>query len=383
MQHTFANLYHWLTRSAAAAVLVFSAGACAESLPAETASFDDLQLTANQEYGIMCNTCTTADQFRTKALTTYPRAMDSEAYVYNLSTGQIRAIKLDWDRELATQTGGFELAVDPGLVTYVQQVGSMYRQNGNSLAFKLILRADGSAYWKPASGPIVELRGSGLGVRSASVAAPGSEDAKTGPAMPGTNSPIDARGYSFPSDFRNEYPNYPETSYDLGFGNTPAGNIDNFVRDVVAGLPNGGVAGVFNGTVQTNAGLSTPVPLIQGGSNVSKNVTSNIAVFIPMKDGGYARVEYDIVTGEVKLKEVKDSAGSALPMSTAPLNQALQGRTFNFPPTPRGEQGFFSFSDWARRNGVSLSGVSLVGNGGSVKCSTNGSTQVICTIYPY
>lgn len=383
MQYTFAKLHRWLTHSAAAAMLVLSTGACAETQPpVEAASFDDLQLTAYQQYAIMCNTCTTLDQFKTKALTTYPRAMDSEAYVYNLSTGQIRAIKLDWDRELAAQTGGFELPVDPALTIYVQQVGSMYRQNGNSLAFKLILRADGSIYWKPNSGPIVELRGAGL--RSAGVAAgPWPEDAKTGPAMPGTGSPIDARGYGFPANFDTNYPNYPRSSYDLGFGNTPAGNIDDFVRDVVGGLPNGGVAGVFNGTVQTNANLSTPVPLIQGGSNVSKNVTSNISIFIAMKDGGYARVEYDVITGEVKLKEVKDSAGSALPLSTAPVSQSLSGRTFNFPATPRGEQGFFSFSDWAHRNGISLSGVSLVGNGGSVKCSNNGSTQVICTIFPY
>ena len=63
MQYTFANLYRWLARSAAAAALLLSTGACAESQPpAETASFDDLQLTAYQQYAIMCNTCTTADR---------------------------------------------------------------------------------------------------------------------------------------------------------------------------------------------------------------------------------------------------------------------------------------------------------------------------------
>jgi hypothetical protein len=383
MQHT--TLSRWLARSATAIALMLCIGAAVQpqESAAADAAFDDLQLTANQQYAILCNTCTTASHFSTKAVTTYPRASDSEAIVYNLSTGQVRSIKLDWDREINAQVGGFEQPVEPGLITYVQQVGSMYRQNGNSLAFKLILRADGSVYWKPNSGPVVELRGAGLGKSAVNAAASQRDGAKAGPAMPGTGSPIDARGYNFPGDFRNNYPNYPDTSYDLGFGNTPAGNIDNFVRDIIAGLPNGGVSGIFNGTVTSGAGLTTPVPLINGASNVSKQVSANISVFIPMKDGGYARVEYDAVTGEVKLKEVKDAAGSALPISNAPLNQSLSGRTFNFPGSPRGEQGFFAFSNWAHRNGISLSGVSLTGSGGSVKCSNNGSTQVVCTILPF
>lgn len=367
------------------AALAFGAAAikASDERPAMSA-IDDSITAVNQDYAILCNTCSTFDQFANKAVTSYPRDRDSRAFVYNLNTGIVRGIALEWDPETMSQLGGYDIGTDPRLDTYVQQAGDMYRRNNNSLSFKLVVRADGSVYWKPASGAIVELRPAGYGGRYASdksePAEPNDGSVLKGEAIPGVNSPIDARGYVFPNNFGDRYPNYPQTSYDLGFGNP--GNVNTFVREQVSNLPNGGVSGIFNGTVTTNAGASAPMGIVQGGTQITKQIQSKVSVIIPMKDGGYAIVEYDVVTGLITLKEVIDSQGAALPTGNGNAVQFYSNNQTNFSNTPRGEQGLRAWQEWALRNSFRINDISGAGSGGSVRCSSRGPNEIECTIHP-
>lgn len=367
------------------AVLALGSAAvrASEERPAQ-GPIDDSLAAVGQTYAIMCNTCNTATDFASKAVSTYPRDRDSRAYVYNLNTGIVRSIALEWDLETQSQLGGYEYGTDPGLDTYVRQAGDMYRRNNNSLNFKLIVRANGSIYWKPASGAVVELRPAGYGARFASdksePVAPDSANVLKGEAVPGVNSPIDATGYVFPSNFGDRYPNYPQTSYDLGFGNP--GTVNTFVRDQVRGMPNGGVSGVFNGTYQTHTGAAAPLGLVQGGAQITKQVTSKVAVIIPMKDGGFAIVEYDVATGLVTLKDVTDSQGYPLPAGNGNRVQFFANNPISFPNTPRGQQGLAAWVEWAHRNGIPVTSMNGAGSGGNVRCTSKGPNEIECTILP-
>lgn len=367
----------------AALALGSAALKASEERPAQ-GPIDDSLTAVGQTYAIMCNTCTTSTDFANKAVTTYPRDRSSVAYVYNLSTGIVRGIALEWDLETHSQIGGYEVGTHPGLDTYVRQAGDMYRRNNNSLGFKLIVRADGSVYWKPASGAVVELRAAGYGPRFAGGKSDPAElddgSVLRGESVPGVNSPIDVRGYSFPSNFGDRYPNYPRTSYDLGFGNP--GTVNNFVRDQVRDLPNGGVSGVFNGTYQTHTGAAAPLGLVQGGAQITKQVTSKVAVIIPMKDGGFAIVEYDVATALVTLKEVQDSQGYPLPAGNGNRIQFFASNPIDFPNTSLGRQGLAAWVEWAHRNGIPVTSMTGAGSGGNVRCSSKGPNEIECTILP-
>jgi len=372
MQRHVSSPRRWLGLSAFALTLAASTATAGTDMNA----IDDLMNVSGETYAIMCNTCSTFSDYSNKALTLYPRASDSVAYVYNLSSGQVRGIVLDWDIELRRQLGGHELDTDPRLRTFVQQAGSMYRQNNNSLSFKVVLRGEGSAYWKPATGAIVEIKPSGLSGRK-SEAGDDVPGLKANP-MPGVNSPIDLRGYQFANDFSSRYPSYPRTSYDLGFGHP--GNVNNFVRDQMSSLPNGGVAGIFNGTVQSNLGGSAPMNLVSGGQQVTKQIQATIAVFIPMKDGGYARVKFDPILSDITVVEIVDSNGNPLPNGHTQAANYLPNYPLNF-SGPRGPQGLAAFLEWAERYGISITAGSY-GNTGIVRCRNPSSNEVSCTIYP-
>lgn len=366
-----------------AALALGSAAVKASDAQLAQGPVDDSVSAVGQTYAILCNTCSTSADFANKAITTYPRDRASVAFVYNLHTGTVRSIALEWDLESLSQIGGYELGTDPALDAYVRQAGDMYRRNNNSLSFKLIVRANGSVYWKPASGAIVELRPAGYGGRflgDKTEPALLDVNVRKGETMPGVNSPIDLTGYSFPSNFGDRYPNYPRTSYDLGFGNP--GNINTFVREQVGNLPNGGVSGVFNGTVQTTTGAAAPLGLVQGGSQITKQIQSKVSVYVPMKDGGFAIVEYDVVTGLITLKEVTDSQGVGLPTGSGNAAQFFSSNQINFPNTTRGQQGLAAWEEWAHRNGIPVSAMAGVGGGAIVRCTSKGPNEIECTILP-
>ena len=389
MQRTHSTLSRRLSHLVLVAAVfpgALALGAASVKAAAETPLpdlIDDSVTATGEDYAIMCNTCSTTSDFINKAKTTYPRVRDSRAFVYNLSRGEVRGIALEWDPETQSQIGGYEIETHAHLRTYVQQAGELYRRNNNSLGFKLIARGDGSVYWKTNAGATVELRLAGVG-RTPTGRPPGSEahggSSVNADTMPGVNSPIDTRGYVFSSNFRDVHPNFPATSYDLGFG--LPGSINNFVRDQVSTLPNGGVAGIFNGTVQSSIGGAAPLNLVQGGQQITKQIQSQVTVIVPMKDGGFAIVRYDPVTAEVILKEVQDSQGLQLPLGNGNPAAYFANRQFNFSGTPRGEQGLNALQDWANRNGIPITDMSGAGSGGSVRCSSRGPNEIECTIMP-
>lgn len=366
---------------ACAALLTFAARPTAAQTHSVEA-IDDLTNVSSEIYAIMCNTCSTFTDYSNKALTQYPRASDSIAYVYNLASGQVRGIALDWDIELRRQLGGHELDTDQRLRTFVQQAGSMYRQNSNSLSFKVMLRADGSVYWKPATGAIVELKQAGYrknattdGADSAGATLPIGVKANT---MPGVNSPIDLRGYQFPHDFFFRYPAFPRTSYDLGFANP--GKINTFVRDQMNSLPNGGTSGIFNGTVQSNVGGAAPMNLVSGGQQVTKQIQSQIAVFVPMKDGGFVRVKFDPIQSDITVVEIVDANGNVLPNGNSSPATYLPGHPLYFGGS-HGATALNAFLEWAQRYGIPVT-AGGAGNSGIVRCMNPTANEVTCTIYP-
>lgn len=319
--------------------------------PATESSIDDASAIFGEELSVQCDICRTNSDFSAKALATYPRASQSTAYVFNLMTGEIRSVALDYDWELRRQLGGQVDIVDPVLQAYVRTAGEMYRLNGNSLAFDVVLRADGSVYWKPKGAAAVELAGVGLGA-NVQFAKDGAADPKGTP--PGVGSPIDLRGFQFPPDFlQNHYPGFPPTSYDAAFG---LGAVGPFVRDQLAHLNSSPQSGIFNGSQQASAspGLSIPLVSVSGGVVTSRTMTARVSVYVPMRDGGYMIVAYDLETHLLEIKDLYDSQKNLLPPRNGNAQSYLTTHPLFFFEGPRGQQGLEWLLDWARRNGISM-----------------------------
>jgi len=147
-------------------------------------------------------------------------------------------------------------------------------------------------YWVRANGTIEELKGrdtrlNGIGAPMTNSLGPQVNDA------PPNSAPIDLRGYQFPPNFFQNYPNFPRTSDDHAFTTTQ--NVDGFLRDQAAGIQYGTPSGVINGTVSATAspGIATPVGTLGGGVTVINTLTSTITAYVPMKDGGYAVMSYE------------------------------------------------------------------------------------------
>ena len=336
--------------------------------PATESSIDDASAIFGEELSVQCDICRTNSDFSAKALATYPRASQSTAYVFNLMTGEIRSVALDYDWELRRQLGGQVDIVDPLLQAYVRNAGEMYRLNGSSLAFKVILRADGSAYWKPANGAAVEI--ADVGLRRFGLSTKSSFPAKDGlPPSPGVGSPIDLRGYQFPPGFGITYPNFPPTSYDAAFGR--AIDAFAFARDQLSHFNGSNRSGIFNGTQQAAAspGISTPIVSVSGGTTVSRTMTSRVGIYLPLRDGGYMVLAYDVQMGTFEVKEVYDSQGKALPPGNGNAQTFLANNTLNFAPGPAGQRGLDALLDWATRNGISVVNSSPGSPGGaSTQC---------------
>lgn len=372
MQRIRSALRHWLSVSAFTTALVFSAGLRADSTEDTVvinAAIDDSVSTTGYYYAILCNTCSTASDYINKAVTQYPRVRESAAYVYNLTTGQVRTIVLDWDPENGIQNGGYDVPTDTRLRNYVATAGDLYRRNNNSLSFTTVIRGDGSVYMKPAGGGTIELRyGSTRGIPSA--AGPIGEAAipQVNGATPGHGSPIDLRGYSFSPYFSSLYPNYPATSYDLAFGDQP-GSIDGFVYDYFSTLGNGPAAQIFD--PESMAGVA-------GAHRLTEQVTGLITVFIPMKDGGYARVRYNTSSGDVTLRQVVDPSGIILPNGNGNALQFFADRSWNLGSNAAWTAS--AFQDWAVRNGIDI----IMGGAGPgrISCVSRSVSDVTCTIYP-
>lgn len=361
----------WLGAVAVTTALLFTAAARADDDVEKSSVVDDSVSTIGQYYAILCNTCSSTSDFINKAVTNYPRVRESNAYVYNLVSGQIRTIALNWDAEALVQTGGYEVPTDSRLVTYMSYASNLYQRNGNSLSFSAVIRADGSVYLKFPSGATTELRAGSNRTLPSGTSKPTSIRAVTTEVTPGRGSPIDLRGYIFGPYFNSYYPNFPETSYDLAFGDQP-GSIDGFVYD-------------YFSTLGQNAGqVFDPDSLryIAGSSKLTEQVAGTVTLFVPMKDGGYARVRYDTQTGDVMLRQVVDPSGIVLPNGYGNALQFYADRSWNL----GGSNAAFAaetFEDWAARNGISVLVMdSYWDYGGTVKCVSRSVNEVTCTILP-
>ncbi|MBL8297738.1 MAG: hypothetical protein JNN30_05245 [Rhodanobacteraceae bacterium] len=372
MQRIRTALRRWLGAFALAFTLLFAGGARAgDAEPGPAGIIDDSTATVGQYYAILCNTCASTSDYINKAVTQYPRVRESMVYVYNLASAQIRTIALNWDPEANVQTGGYEVATDSRLVAYVSYAGDLYRRNGNSLSFTAVIRADGSVYLKLIGGGTVDLRASSARTTPRSVAQPSTGNGLLAQVTPGRNSPIDLRGYLFGPYFDRVYPNFPDSSYDLAFGDQP-GSIDSFVYDYFTTLSQQGSGQVFD---------PDSLRFVDGSSRLTEQVAGTVTVFIPMKDGGYAKVRYDTATADVLLRQVVDPSGVVLPNGHGNALQFYGNRSWSL-----GSNAYWaveSFEDWAVRNGISV----LVLNstwtqGGNVTCRSRTVNEVTCTILP-
>lgn len=368
MQCIRSALRRWLSASAFALTLLFAGGVRAESPAPETldpaAPIDDSLSTIGQYYAILCNTCTMTADYVNKAVTQYPRVRESVAFVYNLTSGQIRSIALDWDPELGYQAAGYEIPTEQRLIDYVRTVSDLYRRNGNSLSFNTVVRADGSVYLILAPGGTIELRaGSPRTIPSGMV--PVVND-----VVPGRGSPIDLRGYRFGPYFSNIYPNFPATSYDMAFGGQPGG-IDAFVYDYFSTL------GQNPGFVFDPASMAH----VNGAYRLTQQLTGQVTVFVPMKDGGYVKIRYDTSTADVIVRQVVDPSGVILPNGFGDAQQFYANR--NWFLGANAGNAVQSFEDWASRNGIDVLVLNAGwGSGGHVTCISRSVTEVTCTIQP-
>lgn len=371
MQHTRIALRRWLGASVFAAASLFATGAHADGIEPEPAGvIDDAMSTVGQYYAILCNTCASTTDYVNKAVTQYPRVRDSTVYVYNLASKQIRTIALNWDPELGAQTAGYEVPTDSRLTTYIAYAGDLYRRNGDSLSFSAVIRADGSVYLKLIGGGTVDLRASSARTTPSGATGPSTVHSVMADVIPGRNSPIDLRGYVFGPYFHNIYPNFPNTSYDLAFGDQP-GSIDGFVYDYFTTLGQG-PGQVFD---------PDSLRYVAGSSKLTEQVAGIVTLFVPMKDGGYAKVRYDTSSADVMLRQVVDPSGVVLPNGYGNVAQFYGNRTWNL-----GSNAYWaiqSFEDWAARNGISV----VVLNsgwtqGGNVVCRSRTVNEVTCTILP-
>ena len=329
------------------------------------AAIDETLAISGEELSVQCDLCQSNGDFAAKALATYPRASHSMAYVFNLTSGEIRSVTLDYDQELRRQLGGQVDVVHPALQAYVRTAGEMYRRNNNSLAFDVVLRADGSVYWKPQNGAAVELADVGLDTSGQAALR---NAANPSGMPPGVGSPIDLRGFQFPADFlQNHYPGFPETSYDAAFGQ---GSISLFVRDQLSHLNSSPQSGVFNGTHQTSAspGLSIPLVSLSGGVVTSRTMTARVSVYVPMRDGGYMIVFYDLESHLTEIKDIHDSQGNRLPPGNGNAQSFLPNNPLFFFEGPRGQQGLEWLLDWAHRNGISMRPGSTWAPGVATQC---------------
>lgn len=370
MQCFRSTLRRWLSTSAFAMTLLFAGGVCAETPAPETpepgAPIDDSLSAVGQYYPILCNTCASTSDYVNKAVTQYPRVRESVAFVYNLTNGQIRSIALDWNAELGFQAAGYEIPTEQRLIDYVRTVSDLYRRNGNSLSFSAVVRADGSVYLKFAPGGTVELRAGAPRTIPSAMEAP---EPVLNEVVPGRGSPIDLRGYRFGPYFNNIYPNFPATSYDLAFGQP--GSIDAFVYDYFSTL------GQNPGFVFDPASMAH----VNGAYRLTEQLTGQVTLFVPMKDGGYAKVRYEMSSGDVTLRQVVDPSGVVLPNGNGNAQQFYATR--NWFLGANAGNAVQSFEDWASRNGIDVLVLNAGwGSGGSVSCISKSVNEVTCTIQP-
>ena len=371
MQRIRTALRRWLGASVFATALLFAGGARANTAePEPTGVIDDATAAVGQYYAILCNTCASTSDYINKAVTQYPRVRESTVYVYNLASAQVRTIVLNWDPEAYVQTGGYEVPTDSRLVAYVSQASNLYRRNGNSLTFTAVIRADGSVYLKLIGGGTVDLRAGSPRTTPSDATTPSSVEGMMGQVAPGRDSPIDLRGYVFGPYFDNIYPNFPDSSYDLAFGDQP-GSIDGFVYDYFTTLGQG-AGQVFD---------PDSLRYVAGSSKLTEQVSGVVTLFVPMKDGGYAKVRYDTATADVMLRQVVDPSGVVLPNGYGNALQFYGNRSWNL--GSNANWAVESFEDWAVRNGISV----LVLNsgwtqGGNVTCKSRSVNEVTCTIQP-
>jgi len=341
----------------------------------------DVQITVvvDHEVGMRCDTCNTTQSLINAALSRFPRAQRTNVYGINARTGTVVGIYLN---HLGPgELDHHEFAVDPLVRQWVADVGAVYRANGYSLNLKLVGRADGSMYWVRANGTREELKDPDPRLDSGFT--PMDNGNGVNDELP-NSSPIDLRGYQFPSNFFTQYPAYPRSSYDFAFASTPS--VNGFVRDQTAGIQYGPATGVINGTVTAtgpDGGLTTPIASLTGGISVSSNLTSSISVNVPMPDGGFAIVSYDKRTGVITLLQLEDGQGASLPTNRPRAEEYLPGNPFHFADTAQGHSSLDSFRDWALRHGIPVTGATPwdAGTGGRVcvyDVNDHGRT-VVCT----
>lgn len=164
--------------------------------------------------------------------------------------------------------------------------------------------------------------------------------------VPGADRPLDLRGYRFPGDFHERYPGFPRTSYDLAFGSPET--IDAFVRDRIADWRERSAVEIFEGTRVSIYGSDPAITVTQHGR-------SSTSVFIPLPDGGHARIDYDHATAKVTLHDVYDSQGLSLPPGNGNFKRHFaRYPTLNFAEGARGQAGLQHLHEWAARNGIPM-----------------------------
>lgn len=162
----------------------------------------------------------------------------------------------------------------------------------------------------------------------------------------GVDRPLDLRGYRFPANYRELYPDFPPTSYDLAFG--PRHVIDAFVRDRIAEWLLRSKVEILDGA---QVSLYGTAPVIA----VARQVRSSTSLFVPLPDGGLALADYDHTTTLVALRKVYDSQGLPLPPGNGDF-KAYFARypSLNFGEGASGQWGLQHLHDWATRNGISM-----------------------------
>lgn len=353
-------------------VIALAAVSSVQASAIESDSIEQMAVPGAAEATTRCDTCTTTAQMQQTVRTRFATTRNTNVYVINLEAGIIGGVYVNYvaTGELTVRS----FSVDPVVQQWVSQVGSVYRDNGRSLALKLVVRADGSVYWVKANGTREDLK-----FADPSIDAISSPTAKSaGPivtAAPPNSTPIDLRGFQFHEPaFTLNYPAFPSSTYDFAFSQSR--NINDFVRGQTAGINQGVASGVINGTVSvsTNAGATTPVASATGGTTVTRALTSTLTVYVPMKDGGYARVSYDKETGEVTLRELVDGQGNQMPINHPSLLSYLQIIDYRF-NQDSGATAFDAFRDYMLSHGIPVLNVTatLVGcvgtPDGTVRCT--------------
>jgi hypothetical protein len=194
---------------------------------------------------------------------------------------------------------------------------------------------------------------------------------------PGVGTPIDLRAYAFADDFLVHWPTFPATSYDAAFGGI--GGVNDFVRDQLKHIDSSVESGLYDGTEQWNE-----TQVLDSGETqvvtVTRIMTSKAGVYLPMRDGGYAVLGFDARTHEIEAKALYDSQGVDLPLRDGNLAAFIVDRSLFFASGERGRRGFAALADWARRNGVALSGAPP--RDGSFECrgtrSSDGAIELRC-----